>query len=319
MSDVGGVVGHSGNWTPAASGGGAPASGAPASNAALQQTLSLFPSYAWMLNIPELQGIILAAVSNKTPVAALQSQLETTQWWQQHGQSARQWQQLVNTDNATARGMIDSTSSKITNLAMTMGVSLDGAHINALANQALEFNWNDDQLKQAVVANYHYASNSLGQAGLIQNQLRRMAQDYMLPVSDQTLQKWVTDVVSGRNVVDNFQQELVAQARSRYASNPQILNALDKGATMKEIVTPFKEQAASLLDMAPEAIDFTDPKWSKLIDHVLPDGTHTLPNIEDFRSSLMLDPQFGFDRTVTGRSIGTTLTTQLAKRFGTIG
>lgn len=312
---VGGVTSRSGaSYAP----GSTPTATASGGSSTDAQLADKFPSYAWAMNIPELANVIRQADANNWTPAEVASHIQATTWWRENSNTKRQWDQLIATDPTEAQRLVDQQISNITAIANKMGVTLDRDRTVALAQQANAFGWTAQQLQETVAAYFQYSDHLMGNAGLVQTQLMQMAQKYMVKPDPGVIQKWVQDVIAGKQDPAAFQQELINEAKSRWASNSQIRDALDRGVDMESLTSPYKQLAAQTLEIAPDAVDWLDLKWAKALDVANPDGIHSMMSLADWRSALMTDPVYGYDRTSGARTQAADLATKLAQSLGSM-
>lgn len=154
------------------------------------------------------------------------------------------------------------------------------------------------------------------QAGLgdIEREIRRIAADYLVPVSNRTLIQWLEKIAKGEMKVDDFRGYLIEQAKSLY---PTIAGSLDKGITTAQYLAPYAEIAAQELDINPADIDFSQEKWNRPLNQIDPaTGERTTTSLADWRVNVRTDPVYGWDSTRAANDQAAGLILNMGKAFG---
>lgn len=279
------------------------------------QLAAKFPSYGWAMAIPELANLIRQADTLGWTPAELASHIQTTSWYTQHSDSARQYDQLWATDPASASANQDKAFNAIVTQASRLGVTLDYGTALSLTQQSLRYGWSAQQVTDGISAHLQYQNNMAGQAGLTQQTLKQMAQDYLIPVGDATLRQWTLDVLSGKQQIDSFKTFLSQQASTLF---PALAPMIAKGSTVKDLVDPYKQLASSTLEMNSATIDWTDPKWRRAIDTIDDKGQHSLMSLADWKSELMRAPEYGYQHTEQARTQAADFNQRIASEFGVL-
>ena len=110
---------------------------------------------------------------------------------------------------------------------------------------------------------------------------------------------------------DAFKKKGIALAK---AAHFQLSPQLDAGLTLQEIFSPYRDLASRVLEMAPESIDFNDPKFSMAF------GTRDKPSMSlgEWMDTLKSDPKYGYDRTSQAKSDARAMVMSMAKAFGKV-
>ena len=89
---------------------------------------------------------------------------------------------------------------------------------------------------------------------------------------------------------------------------------LDAGLTLNDIFSSYKDVAASTLELSPESISFTDPKFRAAFG-----GPSTPPpTLDEWETMLRTDPKYGFDKTKKAKRDALSLAMTIAKTFGEV-
>jgi hypothetical protein len=116
--------------------------------------------------------------------------------------------------------------------------------------------------------------------------------------------------------LDAYQKYVREQSKSMF---PALAAAIDQGITVRQYADPYIQRTAQLLEISPEAIDLTEPKYRKFLDNVLPDGKRSAMALWEVETLLKKDPIYGYDATKGARTEAAQLSMSLAKQFGAVG
>lgn len=145
--------------------------------------------------------------------------------------------------------------------------------------------------------------------------LRKIAADYLIPVSDQMLGQRAIDILAGRSDVNAFTADMQTQASQLWG--PEIAQRIKQGATMSQIVDPYRQSAARLLGVNPDSIDFTEPKWQKaLANQDATSGQTSVMTLPQWQRTLMTDPTYGYSRSQNGLDRAAAMVNALGATFG---
>lgn len=143
-----------------------------------------------------------------------------------------------------------------------------------------------------------------------------LAQQYLQPMSDKALTDWTRQILSGQVPEDAFRGHLIEQAKSRW---DHLSGALDKGVTVVQYADAYAQDAAQLLEINPEAINFMDPKWGAALDFADPEtGQRRAMTRSEWINKIRSDDQYGWDRTTGARTQGAQFAQELARTFGKV-
>lgn len=233
-----------------------------------------YPTYAWAFADPVIGKILRDAARAKTDPAEVESQIENTDWWKNTTITARQWQQLNQTDPATAKVKLQDKINEIANLNTEAQLGLSDQQIAWEANASLNLGWPDATLRQQLIKTAQMRpgwQQTLGGAGSLQataDQVRQIAAQYLMPIGADQAQLTATDIWSGKTTLDTVRGNYGAMATQAYgATNPQFADAISRGITPRAFIDPQIQMVASQLEMGADQIDPLDPRWSKIINY----------------------------------------------------
>lgn len=279
-----------------------------------------------LLQIPGLHDLAqeaAASAGSGAPwsAAQLQTKLQATPWWQQTPSTSRSWQVTLATDPAEAKRLLVQQTDTLRASASKLGQPIDESKIMWLGLDALQNGWNADQASQhladIVLPTEGDASTLQGEAGATSQKLQATAGQYATPISNQALYSWSRGIMDGSQTEDGFNTYVQDQAKSMY---PGLASAIDSGVTVKQYADPYVQQAAKTLEIAPESIDLTDPKWNRFLNQVDPKtGGRTSMSIADATATMMTDPTYGYDQTQQAKTQASDFVTKIGQQFGALG
>ena len=94
---------------------------------------------------------------------------------------------------------------------------------------------------------------------------------------------------------------------------PFLADAITNGSTVKGYLGNYATNIANTLDIAPDSINWSDPKWQSLVNPV---GATKLPNLNDILTTVKTDPKYGYDQTVTAKNDAYDMAAKIKSTFG---
>ena len=275
---------------------------------------SMYPALAWMLNVPELADLILKAGIENWDEGRILGALQGTQWWKDRNQGARDWEQLVNTDPATANQRRDDLARQIRQFAGQNGLTITNEQAIYIAVESLAKGRTQAEWQQNVLDFTMGAGGGNQGAKTVTMNLRQLAGEYAVPMSDATLRQWEQNILNGTADQNTFRAYLMEQAKSLF---PSLANAIDRGITVRQYVAPYQEIAAQELGVNPNDIDWTDPKWSTAIHRIDPKtGQPVSLSLSDWQREIRTNPIYGFDQTTRAKDQAAGLGQAMLERLG---
>ncbi len=275
---------------------------------------------ATFLDIPEIRRVLLQAAQpgKEWSPEKLQGAVYATKWWKQTAETTRSWTALESTDPATARQRLTATQTQISALAKQSGVSLTAQQVADFALKVNKFGWTPEQVRSAVGHQYKYDPKqaAAGQSATVMSQLKQVAADYLIPVSDPTLLKWTQDVLGGDIDLESFRAYAQQQAKSLF---PGLAAAIDRGVTVAQYTNPYREVAARTLETDPEQIDLmSDPRFSQALFQTDPKtGEHRAMNLANWGTYLRGLPEYR--KTGAANEQAAQIGNQIGELFGKVG
>ncbi len=175
--------------------------------------------------------------------------------------------------------------------AVKMGAQVSPQTLNAIADNVLQFGWNDSQIQDTLSGAIKMGANNTfgGQAAVNAQDLRTVALNNGVSLGDQTLTKWVQRIGAGEDI-SGFEAYVRNMAKSSF---PGYETELDAGMNMRDIADPYVQQMAKTLEMDPTQIDLFDPTIRKALQATDPTtGKVTSQPLYEFEKQLRQDPRW---------------------------
>jgi hypothetical protein len=201
----------------------------------------------------------------------LEQKLRNTNWFRRTESSARKYAIDQSTDPATAEATKNKRIELVRAESLKRGVALSEATLGDLAEKSLKFSWTEQQLTNSIGSEAVATANRGGTQGLTDlrrgstgTELREIADNYGLKISDTMLDQWTAQILQGTTTKVQFTDQMKNQASTMYRSlAPQI----EKGVDVKTATSMYTNIAASTLGVDPATVDWTQDKWNKALNY----------------------------------------------------
>jgi len=154
-----------------------------------------------------------------------------------------------------------AAEAAIRNEAGTIGRPMTEAEIKAMAKQAVDGDWTGDQLTDALTGDPTKISQP-GTFAAMADQIKGMAAQQLIKVSDATAKEWARQIISGEKDIVAVANIFANQASAEFG---WAAGQIKQGTTMRDILMPARDTLAGELEVNPDTIDFNDQKWRKMV------------------------------------------------------
>ncbi len=276
-----------------------------------------YGQFAWMYNAdPTVKALIDQASAETWPAEKLAAAIKGTPWWQSMVASDREWQATIANDPRQALELRDRKAEEITKQAEQMGITLRPGVADSFADSFYRYGWNEIQLENSLLSQFTYEKGkTAGLAATTETELRGVAADYLVNVSDATMQEWIVSIEQGRSSIDTFKAHLAQQVA---ASNPWMRNQLDQGFTVRAIMEQPLQTAAAELGINPKVLDLSDPKWRRLLEFTNEKGERVQPTESQIQNLIRTDTRYGWDKSSNANEVASQAGDGLLRMFGKI-
>lgn len=234
----------------------------------------------------------------------MQAAIRGTDWYKSHSASWRQaW--VLKRDNpgeferqkTQAQGTVDA-------IANEFGVNLTTKQRNQIAHDIVWLGLNDQEVNEAVGALFQATSGDYeGRAGDFQDEIKQMAADYGVRVSDSWIGGVVQSLLTGKGTPQDAQNKVLELARSAY---PALAEQLDAGMTVRQIADPYIQAMARTLELPDSDIDIYDTSVRSALQARNKDGTSMMKPLYQFEEDLRKDPRWLQTNNARDTLMGTT-------------
>ena len=267
----------------------------------------------------EVRSLVERAVSEGYTLDRFEYELRATDWYRTRNAAQRDWEVLQQTQPQEAAERLADSRFQVDLMASNLGVSLSSDMASMFARQAIEFKWDESELRYRIGQAWTYgAGSSQGGVGYQAHQeLTEMANQYGLSFGDGTYQEWARQVASGLGSVEGFRDYMVEKAKGKYVG---IADDLDRGMTVDQLFDAYRQEAAQILGVNPDTISVTDQGYNNVFTYQEPgQSKRRAMTIDEFTRMIRTIPQFGFDNTQNAKSLATGLAAAIQTEFGARG
>lgn len=225
----------------------------------------LYGYLGWFVDHPEIGPILLQAAQEGWSQERLQGALSKTAWWHSTSERSRQWDALKASDYATWERHIDETSTSLRLKASQLGIPISNGRSEQIADKALRFGWNEQELGIALAAEMRWRPGGVSERGgvgkLMQN-VRKIFADAMVPLTQRQEWEWARRIVAGgadENAVTVAANKL---AKARF---PYLSKEIDAGVTPGQFFAPYRNVIAQTLELSPDDVNLMDTGWQAVL------------------------------------------------------
>jgi hypothetical protein len=287
--------------------------------ATAEEIANKFPAFAHLVAIPEIKELLDKATGTgaggEWTQDRFQLELQKTNWFRSTSETARKNDALALSDPQTYELNLQDYVRRITQIQWQEGIGSNPETVRAFATMFMREGWDDARMTSWMAANAHTFDQGgiVGQIQNTQQQIKKLASDYGLPVAETWAREKAQQVRAGYMTTEGLKATFTNQAKATYA---HLADQLDQGFTVRDIAEPYLQSAAQLLELSPSAMNLSDPRWSRALNERNKDGTSQLMSMGDWQKTLMQEESYGWDRTNNAKTAAYDLRDKLADTFG---
>jgi len=277
--------------------------------------------YTLANSIPDLKKILDDAIQNDWAPDRLTATIQSSPWWNTHADTVRNLVQLQATDPATYDRNLANARDLILLKGDQLGRGMNQQTVAALALRTLTENasWDDSRVTQLVTDNsqlrYGDTGAHEGTAAQLYDHMTTVAQNYGVAYSQSWLDGMVSNVQSGRDSLDGWENVMRARAKAAF---PQFADQIDAGMTVRDIADPYISTYAQTLEVPETQVTLKDSYIQKALSQAGQDGqTRASMPLWQFQRMLKDDPRY--DRTQQAKSDAFTTLNKIGADFGFVG
>lgn len=259
-------------------------------------------------------------------VKAFQNAVQNTQWYAKSNSSMRLYETMRN--NPREQGNLSSLKENVRSaiqdvVVSVLGLSMNDANvapkIDGIVDNLLNSHFNDwqnyvERYTKTAFANFK-ATDLGGQLYKNESDIRALMNSMGVPVDPTTMQNYTMGLLSGTTSLEKIDSDIRKNAASMWAPFADRINA---GETVDNIIYPYKQMIASMLEIDPSSIDMTkdgngiDPLLQKALFSAT--DSKSVMSLTDLRKAIKQDSRWQY--TKNAESEYASLTTNLMRMFG---
>lgn len=135
--------------------------------------------------------------------------------------------------------------------------------------------------------------NAGGAIGANLRDIRRLASDYNVSLSDSEVRQYALNGLRDKNAIETIKTKIQNTAKAMYQN---LSPFIDQGLTVKDIASQYINRMANVLEINPETI--------KLDNRYVQNALTTLPNFTDFNKMLRNSPQWEYTNNAREEAAG---------------
>jgi len=269
----------------------------------------------------DVAELLRQAAAEGWDLTKLEQELATTTWWIETVPRARGLQMLESTDPAAARVKIDKKADALRRKATSLGLIIDEQRLRVMARDYYIEEWTDYQANQNMLLEANFEPGQAG--GIVEDNYRVVdaaADNWMVShlLHEDDRDAWAERLTLGDETTASMDAEFSRLAQSAF---PLLSDRIGKGFTVKEILSPYREEIGRQLDLLDtNAIDFlNDPKYSPILYGS--GGAQGMMTISDLGEYIRTDPKTRplWERTSHAQSGAQSFADFITKKFGGLG
>jgi hypothetical protein len=253
--------------------------------------------YGWASSVlnsdPELQGLFNTAVAETWDPAKFSAKVRETQWYKTHSESWRQNEVLKLTDPTTYATKQEQAKTSFYAMATSMGADISGGQADALAQQAFDLGWSEQQVRNVLTGYINMSSpNFGGVAGAAADQLREYATQMGVRMDDGSIQNWARMEAQAGGTGGGVQMGKQFILQNAVSAFPPLAQRLQAGETVDQIISPYKQSMSNILEVSGDSLDAFDPTIRGAILNKNKDGSPGTQSLWEFENNLRKDARW---------------------------
>lgn len=264
-------------------------------------------------DIPEIKKILDEATANKWTNEMIAAAVQNSAYVKSHRQAQIDWEVLQRLHPQDAEAQKNALMLQIRQQATQLGFTLTDARVGTVAGWILNNGLGKEEANAAILAEFHYnPAAAKGQTATQAAQLKALAKQYLVPISDQAIGAWEDKILHGTDTIDSFEQYVRDQAKSMF---PSLAGSIDAGHSTTQLLDPYSQLVTKELGLV--NVDLTDPKYLGSLMQVDPKtGQRTMMSLDQWQTTLRTNPKYGWSGTTNAKNMTADFTEQLLQAMG---
>jgi len=273
----------------------------------------------------QIDNLFTKAKAGKWTEATFMEALQGTDWWQQTLPSMRSFfietndprnkstfaQKMLNQTDYVQQQM-EKLGIAVRSIDPVTGKVIDNTSmVQGIAMEAIQNGWSDAQLQEHLATKSEVIFTGGGAIGSYVDQLKSQALKYGVNLDKNQLAYMQRDLLNPADGKD-AQYYLNSIKQQSIDANPWFAASLKEGRTLYDVTSTYRNQMATLLEVAPENIT-----WNDLMNKVVNKEKNAANTFADFTKSVKQDPLWQYTR--NAKETYSNMAVDLMKQFGFMG
>lgn len=204
-----------------------------------------------------------------------------------------------------------SLQTTILNRSTNLGLELSPEEINYMAKVAQDQSYSSEQVDNMLVSVVNWDKLQSGTLTASRDQIKGLAANYLVGMSDQTVQQWSEKVAKNQATAASIESYLRSQAK---IMNPWMAEYIDQGLTPGELLQSSRDLIAQNLEIDANAVDFMDDRFMSLATMTDDKGNTKLATQQQLMKNIRKDA--AWSSTQQAKNVTTGLAQLVAEIFG---
>lgn len=282
----------------------------------------LFPEYAFFFEDDaagfgqDVRDLLIRAVTQEYKADRFTAEYKQTKYFLETDPAVKKW-------NAKTPGERESDTETFMQAIRDSYGDLfeDDAALKQAAADAARLGLSGTRLKSFVFASAGKQQKAQAQisATAEADRIRQVGRDYGYQVSDDEVNSILTGQPErGRTVVLTEDQLMERAKGALLGSMPHLKSQIDSGLTLTNIFRNYQQEAADVLELDPNAVSVTDPRFRAALDARDDKGNTRQLSLGEWRQKLRTDPSYGYQYTKRANREAADIGLTIARAFGKV-
>jgi hypothetical protein len=273
----------------------------------------------------QIDNLFTKAKAGKWTEATFMEALQGTDWWQQTLPSMRSFfietndprnkstfaQKMLNQTDYIQQQM-EKLGIAVRSIDPVTGKVIDNTSmVQGIAMEAIQNGWSESQLQEHLATKSEIIFTGGGVVGSYIDQLKGQALKYGVTLDKNQLNYMQRDLLNPADGKD-AQYYLNSIKQQSIDANPWFAPSLKEGRTLYDVTSTYRNQMATLLEVAPENIT-----WNDLMNKVVNKEKNAANTFADFTKSVKQDPLWQYTR--NAKETYSNMAVDLMRQFGFMG
>lgn len=265
----------------------------------------------------DVRDLLLRAVANDYSEDRFKKEYQTTKYFLETDEKIREW------NVATPEEKRSQTATYAQTIRDNYGDLFgDDTLLETAAQGAARLGLTGTRLRSYLFQTASQAKSEKSQISqtATADKIRQIGADYGYTVTQDELDSILTGQPERGST--NILTEQALKERAKLAlvgENPHLKQQIDAGLTLKSMFTNYQTEAAKLLEVDPNSISVSDPKFRQALAYRDPkSGQVRQLSLSEWRQMIRTDKQFNYQYTKQANQDSTDLALTIARAFGKV-